>query len=387
MRILLVNDYGAILGGAENYFFLLARALQGRGHEIRTISSTHVRGKPLKSDHQLSESGHCFNLDALFNPRAFFQMRQVIKDFQPDAIHFHNVFYTLSPSVLFASKIAGRGIRTILTLHDYFSICLSDKSLEAGQSCNSSLAACQHCRERCSRPRFELLRRKIASYSLQQVDLLIAPSQYLEKEYRRNEFEQVKVLAHPVEPVERVSDNQRNKYQLLVVGRLAAQKGVDVAIKALAIAIKDIAQLRLQIIGEGPKRQELEQLVEDLKLKHVVEFKGWCDKEQVNRSYGESGVLLQTAVWPEVAGLTVVEAAAHGLPAIVSNIGALPESVVMENGLIFSPAADPEALAEKILELLGGGYDYESLSKNSLDFAASRRLEEHLDNLEQLYVG
>ena len=388
MRILLVNDHGAILGGAEKYFFLLAQALKARGHELKTISSSHSRGKKLESDYQLAESGHCFNLDALFNPRAFIQMRKIVLDFQPDVIHFHNVFYTLSPSVLLATRIAGRGTRTVLTLHDYFSICLSDKTMAVGESCNSSLGTCMNCRKQCARPRFELLRRKIAGFALRRVNLLIAPSQYLEAEYRKNGFNQIEVLDHPVEQVApaSVSDVSRNRYQLLIVGRLASQKGVDVAIRALAIAIKDIAQLRLQIVGDGPQRQILEKLVEDLELKDVVEFKGWCNKQQVNRSYREAGVLLQPAIWPEVAGLTVAEAAAYGVPAIVSNIGALPESVVMGNGLIASPPADAQSLAEKIVQFFGSTQDYEKFSQNSLQFADSRRLENHLEKLEKLYT-
>lgn len=382
MKILLVNDYGVMLGGAEQYFFMLARQLQGRGHEVTTVSSDHVRdAKRLESTYQITQSGHCFNLDSLGSPRAFWQMRRLVSELKPDVVHFQNVFYALSPSVLFAC----RNVKTILTLHDYFSICLGDKSLPEAKVCALPLSKCKHCTAQCKKPHFEKIRRNIAQYGLSRIDTLIAPSEFVAQEYQRNGIKNIKVLRHPVpQIISEVRSSDKTKQCLLVVGRLARQKGVSVAISALAIAQEANPLLVLSIVGDGPERKSLEALARELAVAKSVTFHGWCDKNELDKIYRTSGILLQPAIWPEVAGLTVLEAAAYGIPAIVSNIGALPESIGVNNGSCTTPG-DPTALAEAILLLMQDTNEYQNYSRRAFEFACSLDVETHINRLEEFY--
>ena len=61
-------------------------------------------------------------------------------------------------------------------------------------------------------------------------------------------------------------------FRLLFVGRLAIQKGAEVAIRAMAIAAAENAHLILELAGDGPQRQSLEALSRELGLEDIVIF-------------------------------------------------------------------------------------------------------------------
>src|SRR3569623_1560524 len=106
MKILEVNDYGYIAGGAESYFFNLTEALRAAGHIVLTLTSDRMPSSGLKviSDFQIAASGHVFNQDGIFNPVNYFQLKKILTEFSPDVVHIHNVFYALSPSVIYAAN-------------------------------------------------------------------------------------------------------------------------------------------------------------------------------------------------------------------------------------------------------------------------------------------
>lgn len=136
---------------------------------------------------------------------------------------------------------------------------------------------------------------------------------------------------------------------LVVVGRLAAVKGVAVLIEAMARL--DIPDLHLTLVGDGPERAALETLARDRGVKARITFAGYKTSAEVAR-------ILSTAdafVLPSFAeGLPVVlmEAMATGLPVIATQIAGIPELVRDgENGRLVPPG-NVDALARAIGEVL-----------------------------------
>jgi glycosyltransferase involved in cell wall biosynthesis len=84
------------------------------------------------------------------------------------------------------------------------------------------------------------------------------------------------------------------------------------------------AALELTIVGDGYYRPALERLAAELRLPHV-HFTGWLDQPAIADYYQSADLLVVPSLWPEPYGAVIAEAAAHGLPALVSNRGALPE--------------------------------------------------------------
>ena len=136
----------------------------------------------------------------------------------------------------------------------------------------------------------------------------------------------------------RNTQNTRKKDQIVYVGRLSKEKGVETLIKAFGILYGRLEtpvqstcstwlkNLKLVIVGDGVDRQELEEHAEGLN----VEFLGLKPASIVRTVMAESkAAILPSECW-ETFGLTVVESMLEKTPVIVSDLGALPE--IVKNG-------------------------------------------------------
>jgi len=133
----------------------------------------------------------------------------------------------------------------------------------------------------------------------------------------------------------------------LFVGRLAAEKGADVAIEAARRA-----GVELIVVGDGPLRGELARLAErDRRAGEPgVRFTGRVTQAELDRLRAAAGIALVPSRSGETFGLAAAEAMAAGLPVVASRIGALPELVAGE-GLV--APGDPLAMAAAIARLRG----------------------------------
>lgn len=144
---------------------------------------------------------------------------------------------------------------------------------------------------------------------------------------------------------------------LLSVGRLVEQKGFDRLLQACAIAIEHGYQFQCEIIGAGPLRQDLEQLVETLNLKDRVRFRGRIFQEQLLDYYAAADLFVLPCIPASDAdrdGIpnTLIEAMAMQLPVISTRFSGIPELVVDgSTGVLVEPDNVPE-LAEAMQKLL-----------------------------------
>jgi glycosyltransferase involved in cell wall biosynthesis len=133
---------------------------------------------------------------------------------------------------------------------------------------------------------------------------------------------------------------------LLAVARLTPQKGIDVAIRALATLPDDTV---LVVLGEGPKRAPLESLARELGISSRLFLPGRVP--DVAAWLRRATVLVHPARW-EGFGLGVLEAMLAGLPVVASDVSSLPELVVDgETGILVRPD-DPPALGIGIARAL-----------------------------------
>jgi glycosyltransferase involved in cell wall biosynthesis len=114
--------------------------------------------------------------------------------------------------------------------------------------------------------------------------------------------------------------------RLLYVGRLIQYKGASLILEAMR-QLKDAGygdKVSLTIVGEGSYRQELERQAEGL----AVQFSGFM--ENTSAAYQSADVFVNPTYGPEGSSLVTLEAMAHGLPCILSDIGVNRE--VTEDG-------------------------------------------------------
>ena len=121
----------------------------------------------------------------------------------------------------------------------------------------------------------------------------------------------------------------------IYIGRITAEKGVR-----RMIEVFDRAGAPLTVIGDGDE-------LATLKIEYPrVTFKGWMTKAHIEQILPNARALVFPSVWPEVYGLTVMEAAAYALPAIVSKHSGVAENFVSEEScLTYDPNLDGELQA------------------------------------------
>lgn len=135
------------------------------------------------------------------------------------------------------------------------------------------------------------------------------------------------------------------------VGRLVPEKGVDTLLRALA---ENRAHAwRLTVVGEGPDRERLEALANELRLAARIRWAGGLPPDRIAALWAELDVLVAAArgvgTPADRSGQLVAEAMAHEVAVIGSDSGVLPE-VIGDAGVTVA-AGDPAALADALRSL------------------------------------
>lgn len=146
-----------------------------------------------------------------------------------------------------------------------------------------------------------------------------------------------------------LAERQNKKKNILVMGRLQSFKNVQTVIRALAAA--ELGEWRIDILGDGPCREELERLTEESGLAGRVAFRGWIDNgtpEQLQ--YIERASIYISASRIENCPMSVIETIAAGCYPLLSDIPAHRQLVDREE--YFFQADDVRGLARKITDAI-----------------------------------
>jgi glycosyltransferase involved in cell wall biosynthesis len=194
--------------------------------------------------------------------------------------------------------------------------------------------------------------RPVARWVLQHTALVVVVSEDLCRLAVRHlglEPDRVVVLRMPVAQVEhQVPVPVGDAVRLVAAGRLSEEKGFDVLLDAMRIAVADGLDVRLELVGSGPEHERLVQLAEPLGDRvHMV-------PAQPRRELWARLDEAQALVVPsrrEGLGLIALEAISRGRPVIASDVGGLPE--VVRDGVdgVLVPPGDAVALAAALEKL------------------------------------
>jgi phosphatidylinositol alpha-1,6-mannosyltransferase len=145
---------------------------------------------------------------------------------------------------------------------------------------------------------------------------------------------------------------------VVCVSRLVKRKGQDTLILALPRVLREFPDAVLLIVGDGPYRQELQNLAERTGVSQAVHFTGPVPWSELPAHYGAGDVFAMPCRTRrgglDVEGLGIVyrEASATGLPVVAGDSGGAPDAVLDgETGWVV-PGGDPAAAADRILGLL-----------------------------------
>jgi glycosyltransferase involved in cell wall biosynthesis len=136
---------------------------------------------------------------------------------------------------------------------------------------------------------------------------------------------------------------------LVTVGSLLPVKGHAALLEAMRRVVGVIPGAHLNIVGDGPERSGLQQLIDALHLKKNVSLQPAIAHELLPACYSTSDLYVQSS-WHEAQGMVVLEAAACGVPLVGTAVGTLAE--LAPDAALAVPAGDEQALANAVIELL-----------------------------------
>ena len=167
-------------------------------------------------------------------------------------------------------------------------------------------------------------------------DHLEMPSTVIYNSYRTDLFFEAKGICRDLD--------------LLYVGRLVSDKGVDLLLKSLHSLSRDGLRPSLTIAGSGAEEKKLREMAGETGLAEQVRFVGGLSAEELRKLYNRAKICVVPSVWEEPFGIVVLEALACGCAVLVSKTGGLPEAAG-PCGLYFR-SGDRADLADRIKVLL-----------------------------------
>ena len=400
MRILLVhNYYGSSAPSGENKVFEAEKTmLEKYGHEmaVYTRHSDEIRNGNVFARILGKIKGAVCTVGNPFAARA---VAKLCREFKPDVVHFHNTFPLISP---LAVRAASKYAPVVMTLHNYRMVCAAGVPTRDGKVC--SLCLDKRCvwdgmKHRCYRGsllatlplamNIALYKRRLPRW----VSRFIVLSEFQKRKMVDVGLpeEKIAVKGNFISRVERVERVEKED-QIVYVGRLSKEKGVETLIKAFSILqgrsdtptrSTRSAWLKLIIVGDGVDRDELEGMAQGLN----VEFVGQKPSAEARRIIAESKVLVSPSECWETFGLSAVEALSEGVPPIVSDVGALPD--VVQDGRFGETfeAGNAESLAAAIKRLLSRP-DYDEICAAAKREAKDKYSEDaNYRHLADIYSG
>jgi glycosyltransferase involved in cell wall biosynthesis len=339
--------------------------LEEHGHKTAAFARKHFEHVPSEYENYFPEDIKTDSIsfswaalrtasEIIYSGEAKRALHKLLKQSHPDIAHAHNIYGRLTSSVL--DLLAKMDIPIIMTLHDYKLICPNYKMLNKGETCE----ACRgrnfymSVRNRCHKS--SLLASLVYAFEAyfcqwmnkysRNVNIFIAPSLFMKKKLVEYGWPKDRIVYLPnfiklptFDPV-----FSPEKY-FLYLGRLSSEKGIATLIDSFISLNPDRFDIRLQVVGEGHLRRQLE---EKGSQDPRIQFMGYLSGNKLKETTRKALAVIVPSEWYENAPISILEAFAYGKPVIGSRIGGIPEMIDEEiNGYLFDPG-NADDLREKL---------------------------------------
>jgi glycosyltransferase involved in cell wall biosynthesis len=313
MRILQLHNRHRIAGGEDAAVLAERELLEHNGHLV----SSYVIDNPTPP----LATAKAF-VRAPWNSSAARDVAQAAKAFGPDIAHVHNTWFALSPAVI--RQLHTLGIPVVVTLHNFRTSCINGLLLRDGEPCQLCVGRgpLPGVRHRCYRNSLGLS--MVAAATVKSADRhgvwrrdvaeFIALDEGAVEVLSRGGIPMHEITVRPNfsgDPGRREAAPSASKV-ILYVGRLSHEKGADVLIDAWRAA--DLEHFSLTVFGDGPLKSELE-----ARAPAGVRFAGRVDRRTIEAAMLRARALVFPSICREAGPLAPIEAAAAGLPVIISS--------------------------------------------------------------------
>ncbi|MFP2514647.1 glycosyltransferase family 4 protein [Buttiauxella agrestis] len=396
MKILLVNKFFYIKGGAETVYFQERNMLKQAGVEVIDFSMQHENNFPSDyADYFVSNvdyhkgnnllGGIKTAVNFVHNAEACKKMQALLEKERPDIVHFHNIYHQLTPAII---KVARDfGCKTVLTAHDYKIVCPSYSMLRDGKVCDSCITGTvfnafrYRCQDGSASKSLLLSLEATWQYiakNYQALDVIVSPSEFLRGVIKRTlPDSRIDVIVNGIDdslPVDDIAD----KGYLLFVGRLSREKGAESLLRAHQ---QMASKIPLKIVGHGPLYNQL------IEQYPNAEFLGYVQQgEGLDHLIKHARAVIVPSECYENCSMSVLEAMSFARPVIGARIGGIPEQIRDGvDGVLFEPG-NVEELASVLDDFARRPEKAHLMGRNARERLCEKyALRKHMDTLLNLY--
>jgi glycosyltransferase involved in cell wall biosynthesis len=355
VKVLQIHSRYREYGGEERVVETDSALLRAAGHEVMTHEVPNPSGG-VSAAASLAASS--------WNLRQAGKVRKLIEGWQPDVVHIHNTWFSLSPSV--PRAVSQAGLPLVQTIHNYRPTCVNAKLFRDGQPCYDCLGSrlpWKGVRLGCYRESRVLSAAVVSFDAVQRLsgtweasDLITVQSE------RHRELLERGGLDAPTEVLpwttrdpgpRKAAPSASN--EVLFLGRLEPEiKGIERLVRAwnIAHASGALGNLHLTLVGTGDLLGT--PALEGDSIRAV----GWMDQEALDRLMLSSRALLFPSTWEETFGLVAIEGFAAGLPVLGSDLGGIRDTVgrIDPDCLVSTDPGDEEAWVRALGMLRDDGW-------------------------------
>jgi len=372
------NNYLPFIGGVPISINRLAEALRKRGNKVVIFAPKYSGADDSKDDVFRCKLLNYKKTDHFNFAIANIYSRKIGKEFkknQSDIIHVHHPFW------------------------------LGKKGLKLGKENNMPVVLTYHTRlEMYSEnlPIFKLTFKNIFSHKLirnfaQKCDGIIAPT-ISAKEYLENvgvsreklvlptgiDSDKYKNLAES--DIRNIKDTYVTNEEVLLcsVSRLAVEKNINFLIKGLKY-VKENSRVKFKciIIGDGPERDDLQNLINECSLNREVVLIGSINQNEIASYYQASDLFVFSSL-SETQGMVLLEAMAGKCP-VVSIRSSGTDDVIRDGYNGYKTSEDRKEWAEKVIYLIENRDVLEKMSLNAFSYVEKFSLDKMAERVERFY--
>lgn len=357
MRVLIAHVRYRQPGGEDTVFEAEAELLRRAGHEVSTLDLSSAEFDRLRPLTRLAIATHY--ADHNYGRQL---MEAAIERFQPDVVHFHNLYPLLGTGAI--AEAQRDGCATVQTVHNYRLSCLNGLHfhLRKGRVCEdcSPGSFAPGIRDGCyrdSRLQSALVARATtaqwqAFLYAGRPSLLIALTGFMKEKLVAYGANPERIVVKPNSVKGQPGLTVVGRRDALFVGRLSREKGVLELIRSWPADAP-----HLTVAGDGPLAEEARQAAGE-----NVTLTGFLTQTQLKCHLWSAAVLVVPSLWYEGLPLVALEALAGATPVVAFRGGGLEEILERIDARCVVPAGDFAALCDAAMRLAAAD-DWSSLSE------------------------
>jgi glycosyltransferase involved in cell wall biosynthesis len=346
MKILLVHNKYQQAGGEDSAFQADVNLLRNAGHQV----FVYERDNAEINNYNTFQKVHLFK-NTTWSKESQKDIIKILEGERPQIVHFHNTFPLISPSAYYVCKEAG--VWVVQTLHNFRLLCPNSLFYRSGNTCEDCLGKTPpwpsviHACYRGSRLQSAavmgmLTYHRVMRTWINQVDIFIALSNYSRGKFIQGGLPEEKIMVRTnfLDPDPGIKVEEGS--YALFVGRLSSEKGIFTLLNAW----KNLVEVPLIIVGDGPLLVEAQRFLIDQGMNHVS-ILGRKNRQDTLDLYKQARFLVVPSECYENFPMVIVEAFANGLPVIATSLGSMREIVESKKTGLHFTLADPNDLAAK----------------------------------------